>query len=138
MKVCFEKDGLLTKCIIKEKNEVFVGYAKCLEEDKDFYSDLIGKEIAFQKATIKHMKYDLKKKREKRKVLLDFYKNNCFHKKFDADSFLARTIWQEICILEKKIEDLKKNIEEFQYSLKKYIEIKDNLHNKIRKMRKEK
>lgn len=134
MRYDFEKDGLLTKCVLRHKDLEFTGYSKCLEEDKEFYSVLTGEYIAANKALIKYNKYLLNEVRLKRKTLFDFYQNIAASKKYNYNSYINLRLVEEIERLDKLIEKRKLYIFDLQESLKDYLEKKDNLHKKFKEI----
>lgn len=67
-----EKSGI---CIvgINYNGKIFSGRAKLAENDKDFFSEKVGKTIALSKARISAMQYEIKKTRKELQYRYDYY-----------------------------------------------------------------
>ena len=128
-------DGLI-ECYMYHDGHWFTGRAKCLEQDNDFWSERTGCTIAELKANIKRLRYIRKQKREELKPLINFQKRLECCKEYDEKSFEARRLRKEIYLYNEQINELTNAIADEENYLKKYIDDKENLYNKLRAKKK--
>lgn len=121
-----------TECRMYYDGHWFIGNAKCLEQDNDFWSERTGCTIAELKANIKRLRYIRKQKREELKPLIHFQKRLECCKEYDSESFEARRLRKEIYLYNEQINELTNAIADEENYLKKYITDKENLYNKLR------
>ena len=130
----YNSDGS-TRCDIYYDGQYFTGYAKCLPEDEDFWSERTGCFIAECKANIKKLKYLRNQLTPALSTLKNLEKTLQCCKKYNADSFEAKRLRKEIYIQQEKIDELNEAIKEEQEYLSKYITEKDAFYHKIRAKR---
>lgn len=130
----------ITTAILKDTtyNEVFVGTAKCCEEDLDMKSKLTGSDIAWRRAYIKYLKNLKKESSIQLKTLSDFQKSikNCryYNEDFQIENMLSKKIKE----FENKVKYYQTKIKIESESLTAYINAKDKIYQKIRENRNKK
>lgn len=121
-----------TECQMYYDGHWFIGHAKCLDQDNDFWSERTGCTIAELKANIKRLRYIRKQKKEELKPLLNFQKRLECCKNYNEKSFEARRLRKEIYTYNEQINELTNAINDETTYLNKYIIEKDNLYRKLR------
>lgn len=118
---------------LNEDQITFQGKAKCLEQDYDFENDYTGYHIAEERAKIKYYKYLLKKSRANERYIKYVY--NASPSKGKNGEIINS-------YLDKIYSDQRLEVSAFnlliQYTeteLKKYLEGKEDMYQKLRKVR---
>lgn len=131
-----EELGVAT-AILKDTayNEVFVGMARCCEDDLDMKSKMTGSDIAWRRAYIKYLKNLKKESNIQLKALSDFQKSikNC--KYYNEDFQIENMLNKKIKRLENKVKYYQIKIKNESESLTAYINAKDKIYQKIRENR---
>lgn len=137
-KIEYSWDNGFATCIIKYKNISFYGRAFCHPQDDDMCSDLTGCYIAEQRATIKVLRHirdnELKPQLQSLKQL--YYAMNR-SKKFNPKSYEAKSLFSHINNLKADIEAIEEEIKVTKRELKQYLDEKDKLYTRLRKVKKE-
>lgn len=137
-KIEYKWDNGFATCVIKYKNISFFGRAFCHPQDEDMCSRLTGSYIAEQRAMIKVLRHirnnELKPQLQSLNQL--YYAMNR-SKKFNPKSYEARSLFSHINNLKKDIEAIEEEINMTNRELKQYIDEKDKLYTRLRKVKKE-
>ena len=121
------------ECIIRNKNNVFVGEAYCHPKDDDFKSERVGLCIAEARAYIKQLCH----KRDnillpQLQILNHLYDNISRSKNFEPKSYEAKMIRSQIKAIEKNLATINTEIQDERHFLKEYIDGKENFYQRIR------
>ena len=127
-----EKDGIAF-CELKYKDMPINGTAECHPEDQDVKSKLTGETIAEYRALIKYIKfvrdYELRPQLQALNHLYHCMKNS---KHFNKKSYEAKSLFRQIHLLEKDIEEIQGIIKTTEIDLQNYITKKEKDHKVIR------
>lgn len=130
----WDADNCTATCIIKDKDLEFIGIAKCHPDDKQYAGAITGGYIAEGRAFIKmyqHTKNNvLKPQVQVLEHTLHIIKGN---KNYNPKDVAARKLEQELIRKKSNLEMIKRSIQNEKDNLKKYIESKDRLHQKLAK-----
>lgn len=123
-------------CKIQCHDEIFVGQAKCCDEDRDFLSERTGLNIAELRADIRALKH-IKKYIMKPELdsLKQVYHVMTVNKNFNSKSTEARIMRKHIHMKEADLQSINWQIHDTEDFLKEYIKNKDIIHSRIRKKR---
>lgn len=123
-------------CVIKNKEKVYYGIAKCHPEDMDMKSEKTGCFIAEERAKIMM----LRSKRDELKIELNalkkYYASMCKSKYFDKTSYPIKRLLNHMSRIKKDIIDIKELLQHEQKILNVYISEKEKFYKKIRENRK--
>lgn len=126
-------------CIMYYDNKEFIGTTSCYPEDEDMESSLTGYYIAEMRALLKVLKY--KKNYEMRPQLSSlnqlWYTMNS-SKQFNRQGYEAKMLRRQIKMYEEDIKAIKEEIAFIEKSIKTFIDEKDILYKRLRKLRGEK
>ena len=114
-----------TYCTLTLKDKKFVGEAICHDTDKDFYSEMTGRSIAYTRACIKYFQF---LKNEERTKLHALYDLRAHLKPEEHCKTIDKTIKQH----EEFLEDLVEAISYHREYLYSYINEKDKVYKKLR------
>ena len=92
-----------THCFINYGEQEFVGFASCHPDDLDMANPLTGQDIAYKRAVIKMLKYEIKQYRQELKIFTNFYNSVRQSKKYNDKSYIAYRLRKEIKMLEETI-----------------------------------
>lgn len=123
----------MASCTIKYKNLLFTGTAKCHPDDDDFMSEHTGCFIAEARANIKVLKF--RRDTEVVPALRAFehvQANMDTSTKYSPKSYEAKMIHRQIKSLKRQIKEFNEAIADEETYLKKYINDKDKLYQRIR------
>lgn len=123
-------------CKIQCHDEIFIGQAKCCDEDRDFLSERTGLNIAELRADIRALKH-IKKYIMKPELdsLKQVYHVMTVNKNFNSKSTEARIMRKHIHMKEADLQSINWQIHDTEDFLKEYIRNKDIIHSRIRKKR---
>ena len=123
--------------VILEGDKQFHGFASCHNDDEDFKSERIGMTIAEARAEINFLQHirdnELK---PALKALKHLYDNMTTSKHFNQHSYEARMLRRQIRIKENELIAIKQEINSRKQFISDYIQQKDELHEKLRKAKK--
>jgi hypothetical protein len=123
--------------IISEGDNEYHGFASCHDEDKDFKSERIGMTIAEARAEINFLQYIRDNEiMPALKALKHLYSNMKTSKYFNLYSYETRMLRRQICIKENDLIAVKQEINSRKQFITEYIKQKDELHDKLRKAKK--
>lgn len=123
--------------IILEGDNEFHGYASCHDEDEDFKSERIGMTIAETRAEINFLQHIRDNELMPAiKALRHVYSNMKTSKHFNLHSYETRMLRRQICIKENDLIAVKQEIDSRKQFITDYIKQKDELHDKLRKAKK--
>ena len=122
-------------CSIKYNNKTFTGVAKCHPDDKDFCNRLTGEEISYKRALIKVVKERIKENKIKLQALNQLYYSTNNSKYYNPKDYMALSLHRQIELYKTDIETLKKWNKTIESELNTYIELKDVIYKKLRKIR---
>lgn len=129
----FNKESGVATCRIYDKDNIFIGFAVCHDDDVDFMSEKTGLQIAEVRAEIdalKHIRdYEIIPALKALKHLQDNMKTS---KQYNPKSYEARMLRRQVCIKENELTAIRKEINRSQQFLTNYIEEKDKLYTKLR------
>ena len=115
----------------------FVGMAKCHKDDQDYMSEKIGLQIAEARAEISFLKHIRDNELMPAiKALRHVYGNMKTSKYFNLHSYEARMIRRQIRIKENDLIVIKQEINNRKQFVINYIKQKDELHERLRKAKK--
>ena len=122
-------------CVLTDGQHYFTGTARCHEDDNDMCSQKTGEEIAYRRARIEYLKFY----RDTLKIQLDslrqFYYSISHSKKFNSQSYEIKMLYRHIDRLKFDLNYAREIIVEERNSLKNYIDSKEKVYQKIRKIR---
>lgn len=139
MRTIFNHDEELmtTACfLVSKQGRVFSGFAKCEEEDKEFYNRLTGEVIAHLKASIQAEKFHREELKDELRALKKYHSNIINAKWYERQNPIAKHLYRTIVDLEDEIEASKEYAEKMKKSLKEYIDNKERFYKVVRKNRK--
>lgn len=123
--------------VILEGNKEFHGFASCHEDDEDFKSERIGMTIAEARAELSFLQHIRDNELMPTiKALRHVYSNMKTSKHFNLHSYEARMIRRQIRIKENDLIIVKQEINSRKQFITDYIQQKDKLHDKLRKVKK--
>lgn len=132
----FNEESGISICHIFDKDEMFIGFAVCHDDDMDFLSERTGLQIAEVRAEIdalKHIRdYELTPALKALKHLQDNMKTS---KNYNPKSYEAKMLRRQVCIKENELAAIKQEIIKRKAFLIDYIQQKDELHQKLRKVK---
>lgn len=132
----FDEDKGITTCNYRVGDKIFIGKAYCHSDDFDFKAKITGEHIAKHRADIKRLKYELNcNLRPGLAALKQLYFSVDRSKSYNKTDYLAKALVRQIKIKESEIELLKDIIKDQEDSLKNYIDEKEKLYQRLRKMR---
>lgn len=126
-----EETGVML-CEIEYRGNTFKGIAVCHEDDADFKSELVGSDLAYERAYIKLFKYLKKSEKARLDVLLNVYNSMAQSYRFNPDSFEAKMLKKSIYRTEQVIKGLGDTIKEMNTSVRDQIKKYDDFFNKVR------
>ena len=133
IKYYYDNETGVASCTIKYKNQWFSGTAVCHSDDKDFMSEHTGCFIAEVRANIKVLKF--RRDTEVIPALRAFehvQANMDTSTKYSPKSYEAKMIHRQIKALKRQVEEFNEAIADEEAYLKKYINDKDKLYQRIR------
>lgn len=134
-----DEDGIVTCTLLNKDGIEFIGTALCHLDDMDMYNHRTGEDISFKRAENKAFRYYISNYLNPQiKTLTSLYKNMSGHPRFDAFSFEAEFVSNQIYQLQKEKRRIKSCIQANYDSLKTYINAKEQVYKAIRKQRKAK
>jgi hypothetical protein len=123
--------------ILIEGDNEFHGFASCHEDDEDFQSERIGMTIAEARAEINFLQHIRDNELMPAiKALRHVYGNMKTSKYFNLHSYEARMIRRQIRIKENDLIVVKQEINSRKQFITDYIKQKDELHDRLRKAKK--
>lgn len=132
----FDEDKGITTCNYRIGDKNFIGKAYCHSDDSDFKAKITGESISERRAKIKHLKYELNcNLRPGLAALKQLYFSVDRSKSYNKTDYLAKALVRQIKIKESEIDLLKDIIKDQEDSLKDYIDEKEKLYQRLRKMR---
>ena len=132
----FDEDKGITTCTYRTENREFIGKAYCHPDDFDFKAKITGESISERRAKIKYLKHELNcNLRPGLAALKQLYFSVDRSKFYNKTDYLAKALTRQIKIKESEIELLKDIIKDKEDSLKNYIDEKEKLYQRLRKMR---
>lgn len=133
IKYFFDDVNGYASCSIKYKNLIFTGEAQCHPDDDDFMSDKTGCFIAEARANIKLLKH--RRNNELILILRAFehvQSNMDTSTKYAPKSYEAKMIHRQIKALKRQIAEVDAAIADEEAYLKKYIDDKEKLYQRLR------
>lgn len=133
IKYCYDNETGVASCTIKYKNLLFTGIARCHPDDNDFMSEHTGCFMAEARANIKVLKF--RRDTEVIPALRAFehlQANMDTSTKYSPKSYEAKMIHRQIKALKRQVEEFNEAIADEEAYLKKYINDKDKLYQRIR------
>lgn len=132
----FDEESGKTICKMIEGDNIFYGGAYCHPEDSDFKAKMTGEHIAAMRARIKKLKHELNNVLKPGLAALNqLYFSINRSKRYQKSSYEAKAIRRQIKIKEAEINLLKDIIKDQQDELKNYIDNKEKLYQRTRKIR---
>lgn len=126
-------------CLLEDKQNCFVGYATCHEDDRDMCSKRTGCEIALYRAEIDYFQHVRDNElMPSIKALRQLYYSMNKSKYFNQKSYETKMLQRQIRLLEEDLATIKQMLTETRRKLKQYIDDKENVYQKIRANRKAK
>lgn len=119
-------------CIIKDKENVYYGIAKCHPEDMDMKSERTGCFIAEERAKIMMLSHKRDELKIELKALKKYYASMNKSKYFDKTSYPIRRLLDHISKIEADITDVKELLQYEKNFLNTYINEKEKLYQRIR------
>lgn len=119
---------------LKYKNQLFTGRARIHQEDKDFFSPVLGQTIAVYKATQKIFKYEINKYEKIVKERKSFY-YEVTHFNDEEDTSLKLRMERNIKRLEGRIARLKDEYIMYRKEYETYLEDIDKAFTSVKKLR---
>ena len=126
-----EKTGVMI-CEIEYQGNTFKGMAVCHEDDADFKSELVGSNLAYERAYIKLFKYLKKTEKARLDVLLNVYNSMAQSYRFNPDSFEAKILKKNIHRTEQVVNALNDTIKEMNDSVRPQIDRYEDFFKKVR------
>ena len=116
--------------------KLFTGSAKLAENDKDFYSYRVGKNIALSKARMNAMNYEIKKSRKEMEYRYNFYQEvTKYGKVSPAEVDPTGSFYRAIVRYTTRISALKEALKKEKSNLKAYLENQEKALSIVRKFR---
>lgn len=122
-------------CTIYYKNMEFCGIASCHDIDIDMKSEKTGCTIALLRAEIEYYIYTKKEITSQLNILKTLYGNMKTSKKFNIHSYEAKCIRREIYRVKEDLRVATDLLKDKRAELHSFITSKDEMYQKIRKMR---
>lgn len=119
-------------CVIKDKEKVYYGIAKCHPEDMDMKSERTGCFIAEERAKIMMLSHKRDELKIELKALKKYYASMNKSKYFDKTSYPIRRLLDHISKIEADIVDVKELLQYEKNFLNTYINEKEKLYKRIR------
>lgn len=113
----------------------FLGQAICAEEDREFESSIIGYNIATARAQAKALKFCKDVVQAELNGLKHYHSVIRRSKKFKQKGYEAKMLYRQINIKKDMINALKEEITQLNTDLDKYINEKEQFHQRIREKR---
>ena len=129
------KDGVAF-CQYRYKHYLFEGEAICHEDDKDFESELVGLELADNRAYLKYLKVRRDELAIRYETLTGFYKQLKSDKYFNEKSSYALKIEREIAYVYLELQDCRSAIRNIPRRMDEKIKAREDMYQKLRKKRK--
>ena len=127
-----KEDGTrISKAIIEYKDKIYTGIARCHKEDT--WSNFFGYRLAETRAYIKILKDRFKDKKIEYKAIGNFIKSIESYKTFDNKSDIAKSMYKQLNIKKKELDNLKIKIDLLKKQINKNIEERDRFLTKISK-----
>lgn len=131
----YKEDGTrISKAIIEYKDKIYTGIARCHKEDA--WSNFFGYRLAETRAYIKFLKDKLKDKKIEYKAIKNFVKSIESYKTFNNDSDIAKSMYKQLNIKKKELDNLKIKIDLLKKQINKNIEERDEFLTKMSKREK--
>ena len=124
-------------CVIKDKDKVYYGVAKCHPDDSDMKSEKTGCFIAEQRAKIMMLRSKRDELYIELKALKKYYASMIMSKYFDDTSYPIRRLQNHMLKIKRDIIDIKELLQDEQDTLNIYIKEKEKFYQRIRKNRQE-
>lgn len=124
-------------CEYRYKHHTFYGVAECHEDDLDFASELVGLDLAEQRAYLEYLKVKREELAIRYQTLKGFYEQLKADKNFDTNSTYSRKMAAEIVYCHYELSDCRAAIRDIPKRLDAKIKGREDLYQKIRKARKE-
>ena len=133
----FDAENGVATCYLIDKNNTYTGFACCHDDDKDFQSERVGLTLAEARAEIDALKHirdnELIPTYKALKHLQDNMKTSTY---YNPKSYEARMLRRQVCIKENELIAIKQEIDSRKQFISDYIQQKDELHDKLRKVKK--
>lgn len=107
---------------VEIQDRVFFGEAKCNKLDWDNESELFGYGLASDRAMSSYYKWAIKHYKKQYKLIKNFVGAVSQYKNFDPESPTAKTVFRQLNMYQKKIDESKKMKDFYDYCIKKRIE----------------
>ena len=137
-KLEYNAESKTAVCKYQYKHHQFMGSAKCHEDDYDFSSELIGLDLAEQRAYLEYLKVKRDELAIRYQTLKGFYEQLKADKNFDVNSTYSRKMAAEIVYCHYELVDCRMAIREIPKRMDAKIKGREDLYQKLRKARKEK
>lgn len=124
-------------CVIKSKDKVYYGVAKCHPDDFDMKSEKTGCFIAEQRAKIMMLRSKRDELYIELKALKKYYASMTMSKYFDDTSYPIKRLQNHILKIKEDIVNVRELLLSEQDTLNTYIKEKEKFYQKIRKNRQE-
>lgn len=133
----WNKETLTATVIMTDTNgRQYKGEAHCHPDDADFGNELVGMEIAAQRAIIEVLKSAKRDSLEPAlRALKQVYYSMSQSKKFNPESYENIMLWRQIHLIENDLATIKEELAERKKNLKEYLKEKENSYIRIRAMR---
>ena len=122
-------------CILSDGEHYFTGLAVCHPDDIDLCSQKTGYEIALRRARIEYLKFYRDTLKIQLGSLKQFYYSISHSKKFNSKSYEVKMLYKHIDRLEFDLNYARELISTERQELYNFINTKEKLYQKIRKLR---
>lgn len=129
----FDKEIKESTVIVEHMGIEFIGKSRVHPEDFNRASELVGGSYAETRAIIKALKYEHKIAKEKCEECRKFIKACTCYKDFDKDSPTARTIYKQLNVRIKRVNEIATEINNLELFLKKSMITRDVILKEINK-----
>lgn len=125
-------------CIIKDKENTFIGLAECHEDDMDMFSELTGSHIAMTRAQINYMTH-IRDNEIKPALKAMHHLSSCMKtsKNFNPKSYENIMLQRQIRLFESDLDVINSAIAEEKQNLQDFLKNKDISYKRIRAYREE-
>ena len=131
---CIDSEKGIYECICFCNGRKFVGEAHMSPNDKDMQSEKTGFFIAECRANIKCLKYIIQCELKPQIKILTHLNGNMKSSKFyQPKSYEAKMVQKQLYILQDQLTATQQDLVDEEQYLKKYIEKKEELYQRIRK-----
>lgn len=128
------EEGIALCQIISSNGQKYIGFATCHDDDREFISERTGLQIAETRAELEALA-DIRDNEiiPALKALTHLYNNIQTSKYYNPKSYEATMLRRQVRIKENELIAIRQEIATLKQFLRKYIQQKEELHNKLRK-----